>query len=45
MNVLGLDGDGSYFQENKVTYYVGTVYFGGNYEHYNVVWDTGSEWP
>ena len=42
--VLGLEGDGSYFQENFISYYVGTIYFGGGFDNLNVVWDTGSDW-
>ena len=43
-SVLGLEGDGSYYQENFLSYYVGTIYFGGDFDNLNVVWDTGSDW-
>ena len=42
--VVGLDYDGQYFQENKFAFYIGTVYFGVNYDYLPVLWDTGTEW-
>ena len=44
-NILGDGGIGEYQQVNQVTYFMGTVYFGGNFEGFPVIWDTGSEWP
>ena len=43
--IFGDGGVGSYTQVNQVTYFMGTVYFGGNFEGFPVIWDTGSEWP
>ena len=43
--MLGLDGDGAYTQNNQVTYFLSTLYFGSNYEAMPIIWDTGSEWP
>ena len=33
------------FQVNKSTYFISTVYFGGNFDFLPIVWDTGTEWP
>ena len=39
------NGDSSLIQINKGTYFLSTVYFGGNFDYLPVVWDTGTEWP
>ena len=44
--VLGArEGDGAYRQINQTTYYLGTLYFGKNYESMPIIFDSGSAWP